>query len=148
MHTLWNADDRSALLARVARLSPDAAPAWGSMNAPRMVTHLVDALRMATGDLVVAPKASPLSLWPLNSLIMFHLPWPKSAPTAPELIARAPGHDWSTSVAELKAAMDRFASQDVNRDWPRHPVFGSIGGTGWGRLAYRHTEHHLTQFRG
>lgn len=147
MHTLWNANDRAALLARLDRLSPDTTPAWGSMNAPRMLTHLVDALRMATSDLAVAPKRSPIALWPLNSLIMFYLPWPKSAPTAPELIAREPGHDWPGAVAELKAAMDRFASRDINGDWPRHPAFGSIGGDGWGRLAYRHTDHHLKQFR-
>lgn len=146
MHTLWNPDDRALILDRIVRLSPDATPAWGSMNAPRMLTHVTDAVRMATGDLRVAPKASPLSVWPLNSLVMFYLPWPKSAPTAPELLARGPD-EWRQGLADLTAALNRFAARDVNGEWPAHPVFGKIHGAGWGRLGYRHLDHHLTQFR-
>ena len=116
------------------------------MSAPRMVTHLTDALHMAIGELAVAPKSSPLSWWPLNSLVMFYLPWPKSAPTAPELLARTPD-EWARALADLEAAMHRFSTRDINGVWPPHPAFGQIGGSGWGRLAYRHSDHHLTQFR-
>jgi len=147
MHTLWNAEDRTSILDRMTRLSPGATPAWGSLNAPRMLTHVTDAVRMATGELAVAYRGGPLSIWPLNSLIMFYLPWPKGAPTAPELIARSAG-DWTAGVEELRAAMDRFSERDMNGTWPAHPVFGTIGGSGWGRLAYRHIDHHLTQFQG
>lgn len=147
MHTLWNADDRQSILARMTRLSPSATPAWGSMNAPRMLSHVTDALRMATGDLAVAPHGGPLSIWPINSLVMFYLPWPKGAPTAPELIARSAG-DWAAGVEELRAVLTRFAERDINGTWPAHPAFGTIGGVGWGRLGYRHVDHHLTQFRG
>lgn len=147
MHTLWNADDRTSILDRLTRLSPNATPAWGSFNAPRMVTHLTDALRMATGDLPVKPLKGPLGIWPLNSLVMFYLPWPKSAPTAPELIARG-ATDWTAGLDELRTAMASFSARDVNGAWPAHPLFGDIGGQGWGRLAYRHMDHHLKQFRG
>ncbi|MFN7982194.1 MAG: DUF1569 domain-containing protein [Vicinamibacterales bacterium] len=147
MHTLWNADDRASIIDRMARLSPSATPAWGSFDAPRMLAHVTDALRMATGDLEVAPRSGPLSIWPLNSLVMFYLPWPKSAPTAPEIIARS-ATDWAAGIQELRATLERFAARDRSGAWPAHPVFGEIGGEGWGRLGYRHVAHHLTQFRG
>ena len=80
--------------------APNATPAWGSFNAPRMLAHVTDALRMATGDLPVAPRGGPLAFWPINSLVMFYLPWPKSAPTAP-------GRPQSVANDDRRARKDR-----------------------------------------
>jgi hypothetical protein len=37
------------ILGRMDSLSPDAIPAWGSMSAQRMIEHLSDTLRIASG---------------------------------------------------------------------------------------------------
>lgn len=144
-HTLWNADDRRSLTSRFDALSPAAQPKWGSFTAPRMLTHVTDGLRAALGELPVARKAGPLGYWPINVLVMFYLPWPKSAPTAPELLARTP-EEWTRELDELKGAIERFTKRNAADAWPAHAAFGDIGGTGWGRLQYRHLDHHLTQF--
>ncbi|MGE3957091.1 MAG: DUF1569 domain-containing protein [Vicinamibacterales bacterium] len=146
MQTLWNADDRDALLARFGRLSPDAAPAWGTLSAPRMVTHVTDGLRAALGEVPVRPISGPLQYWPLNALIISVLPWPKGAPTAPELLARAP-QQWSDELETLRTAVDRFVARDIAGTWAPHAAFGDIGGKAWGRLTFRHLDHHLRQFR-
>ena len=61
---------------------------WGRMNASGMLAHLNDSYRMALGDLPVPAEehAAPISL--VKQLIVYVLPFPKNAPTAPELIAR------------------------------------------------------------
>ena len=41
---------------RLHQLTPDQQPRWGRMDAGRMLAHLTDACRMATGDLAVAPR--------------------------------------------------------------------------------------------
>jgi len=145
MRTLWNADDRASLHARFARLTPETRPAWGSMSASRMLVHVTDGVRSALGELDVAPRSGPLAMWPLNNLVMFHLPWPKGAPTAPELLARTPA-EWSAELEALRTALDRFGTRSLEGTWPRHAAFGHIGGDRWGRLLYRHTDHHLRQF--
>jgi len=145
MHTLWNEADRSSLVERFTRLSPGAAPRWGRFNAPRMVTHVTDALRSSLGELAVAAVPGPLKVWPLNTLVIYYLPWPKGAPTAPELIARTPA-EWGTELEELQAAIDRFAARGSHGSWPAHAAFGQIDGAAWGRLMYRHLDHHLRQF--
>ena len=144
--TLWNAADRESLLARFGRLSPDAVPKWGSLDAPRMLTHVTDAIRASMGEVSVAPVRGPLEHWPLNTLVMFYLPWPKGAPTAPELLQRKPTA-WAGEVDTLRATMDRFAARDANGDWSRHLAFGNLTGAQWGRLMYRHSDYHLGQFR-
>ena len=143
--TLWNDDDRRALRERLSHLRADTPATWGSMNAGRMVTHLTDTMRLSTGDLAVAPKGGPLSLPVLKTLVMFHLPWPKGVPTAPELLARAPDA-LDAELARFDDALAAFLARPRDGAWPAHPAFGRLSGTQWGRLAHRHIAHHLTQF--
>jgi len=143
--TLWNETDRRAILTRLARLTPEAAPRWGRMDASRMVVHVTDALRMATGELSCAPLGGPLMLPLVKQLVMFYLPWPRGVPTAPELLSRRP-EQWTHEIAALRAAIDVFATRSQSGAWPQHPAFGRLSGVEWGRLMYRHLDHHLTQF--
>ncbi len=145
MPTLWNADDRTALLGRFDALTPSDRPKWGAFTAPRMVVHVTDAVRAGLGELPVKPLRTPFGFWPMNALVINVLPWPKGAPTAPELMRRAP-EEWDGELAALKAAVDRFIARDVNGPWAAHAAFGAIDGKAWGRLQYRHFDHHLTQF--
>ena len=145
-HTMWNPADRQAILIRFGSLSADARPTWGKLDAPRMVAHVTDTLRWSIGELSVAPmKKSPIGLWPVNVLIMFYLPWPKGVPTAPELVERNPS-EWKSELDSLRGAIDRFVARDVMGSWTPHVAFGRITGEQWGRLTYRHLDHHLTQF--
>ena len=75
---------------RVGRLTPDRKGEWGRMSAPQMVCHLGESLKMALGELPVAPKSSPLRYPPLKQFIVYLAPFPKNVPTAPELLARPP----------------------------------------------------------
>src|SRR5690349_14639038 len=64
-----------------------------------------------------------------------------------ELVTRgASVGEWSTSIAELHATLDRFASREGETKWPEHPVFGALTGRAWGALGWRHLDHHLRQF--
>lgn len=110
-----------------------------------MLCHAADALRMTFGDLPVARRPGPFRWWPLAPLIVYVLPWPKGAPTAPELLRGAP----SSIDAERDAVVGligRFARMDRRGPWPEHPAFGKLSGRAWGVLAWRHLDHHLRQF--
>lgn len=144
-HTIWNAADRQAILNRFGRLSSEARPKWGSLDAPRMVTHVTDSIRASLGELKLTPFPGPLQYWPINVLVMFYLPWPKSTPTAPELLERKPV-SWATELEALTSSVNQFAARDVNGTWTPHVAFGALTGAQWGRLNYRHLDHHLGQF--
>lgn len=145
MQSLWNESDRATLLQRFRTL-PSGTPArWGRLTAPRMVSHVTDALRAGIGELRVADVPGPLKVWPLNALVIYYLPWPKGAPTAPELIQRTP-ENWESELDGLAAAVERFAARPIDGPWPRHAAFGAITGKDWGRLMFRHLDHHLRQF--
>jgi hypothetical protein len=145
MKTIWDASVRQELRQRLGRLTPAAPRRWGTMSAPQMVTHLVDSLRMVLEEIPVAPKKLPIRFTPLKQLIIYWLPFPKGAPTAPELVSRLPA-DWPTECATLLALLERFGERGPQARWPDHPAFGKLTGRAWGVLVYRHMDHHLKQF--
>lgn len=146
MPTFWNPSTRREICRRVERLTPDHTPAWGKMNAGQMMAHLNDAMRMATGELPTSPKESPFRRWPIKQLLVYVLPWPKGAPTAPELLARLDGANLKAEQAEFKKIADRLAAKSPDDQWPEHPAFGELTHKAWGVLKYRHADHHLRQF--
>jgi hypothetical protein len=146
MKSVWNAREHQELKTRVGRLTPEHAAKWGRMNVAQMVVHLSDSLRMASGELPVEPKdMRALRFPPLKNMILFVLPFPKGAPTAPELLLREPGA-WPVEVADLHDQLDRFVSRGPSATTDSHPAFGRMSARQWGVLVYRHMDHHLKQF--
>ena len=146
MATFWDPAARDAICRRVERLTPSHQPVWGKMNAAQMLAHLNDALRMAAGELPTSPKNTPFRHWPIKQLIVYVLPWPKGAPTAPELLARMDTADLVTEQASFKTIVERLAAKSADDRWPEHPAFGTLTHKAWGVLGYRHADHHLRQF--
>ena len=145
MKSLWHDDARRDLRRRIASLSPDAKAGWGRMSAPEMVAHLTETARMALGELPCATKRLPFRYPPLKQLIVYLAPFPKGAPTAPELLRGTPG-EWPADIARLETLLDRLVARDPSRPWPDHPAFGRLSARAWGVLTYKHVDHHLRQF--
>lgn len=148
MKTFWDSTTRDEICRRVERLTPQSQALWGKFNAAQMLAHLNDAMRMAAGDLSTAEKAAPpvFRLWPFKQFIVYVAPWPKGAPTAPELIARCDGARFDEEKTAFRKVVDRLATKPADETWPRHPAFGDLTHRAWGVLKYRHADHHLRQF--
>jgi hypothetical protein len=145
MPTLWNDADRAALVARVRLVTAEHAARWGQFSAAGMLAHLNDATRMATGDLVVDGKAPSFLRWPPVRYLAIHvLPMPKSAPTAPGLIARSSTAQVADELAVFASLVDDAARRSTLS--PSHPAFGAMTREGWGVLMHKHIDHHLRQF--
>lgn len=145
MKSIWRDEDRRELNDRVARVACDRRAEWGTFTAPKMICHLADSLKMAMGDLPVAPRHLPIRYPPLKQLIIYVAPFPKGAPTAPELLAREP-REWASDLADVQALLARAGSARTTDTWPEHPAFGKLSTRAWGVLIYRHMDHHLKQF--
>jgi hypothetical protein len=146
MPSFWDTATREDLCRRINRLTPESRGRWGKFTAAQMVAHLNDALRMATGELKVAPKKSPIRHFPLKQLILYVAPFPKGAPTAPELLARSEAADLKAEQVEFSIIAARAATKLASDRWPDHPAFGPLSHKAWGKLISKHTEHHLKQF--
>jgi hypothetical protein len=145
MKTFFDEQARQGILARAARLTPEARPRWGRMNAEMMLAHLVESLRMAVGETRPKPKKLPIRFTPLRQLIVYWLPFPKGAPTVPELLP-SDRRSIEENRRELARLAALFGERGAHPEWPPHPAFGNLGRRGWGVLTWRHIDHHLRQF--
>jgi hypothetical protein len=145
MKSFWDADTREAALARIDRLTDSSKPRWGTMTVDRMLSHLAGSMRMALGELACEPKKLPIRFFPLKQLLIYLLPFPKGAPTAPELLA-GPERPVDGLKREMHELFGKLAARRDAKEWPVHPAFGPLGARGWGVLTARHFDHHLRQF--
>jgi len=146
MATAWDPSFRASLADRIARLTAEAKPLWGKMHATGMLAHVNDSYRMALGDLYVKPKNLPLRYPPIKQLIIYVAPFPKGAPTAPELIARCSGANLADEQAAYAGLLARLAAVTPGTALPDHPAFGKLTHRAYGVLIARHTDHHFRQF--
>ncbi|MEP7272348.1 MAG: DUF1569 domain-containing protein [Acidobacteriota bacterium] len=145
MKTLHDREARDKLGARLQGLASGKQAQWGKFTCPQMLAHVADGLRMALGELPVNSKNSPLRYWPLKQLIIYWLPFPKGAPTAPELLAR-PAQSIDEELRTIGLLLNKFGDHKGHAHWPAHPAFGQLTEVDWGVLQYKHIEHHLRQF--
>lgn len=142
--TLLNDKDRAELLERLRRVGPDARPGWGRLDAPRMLCHLADQMRVALGDVPAKPVHSFLTRTLLKLVVCntgFQAPRGK-VQTAPEMLSSQP-QSWDADLAaciELAERVGRGSARAV------HPMFGPLSPEEWGRLCWKHMNYHLVQF--
>ena len=101
---------------------------------------------MTLGEMQV-PSANKrvFHMFPLKHLLLYVLPFPKGAPTAPKLKPEA-----AASLEEERAALldllERIGTGPHDGAGPDHPLFGRLTWREWGVVTYKHADHHLKQF--
>jgi hypothetical protein len=116
------------------------------MDVASMLRHLRLSAQMAVGELSV-PSANKraFQVFPLKHLILYVLPFPKGAPTAPEL-KPAVAASFEEERAALLELLERIGTGLREGAGPVHPLFGPLSWREWGVATYKHSDHHLRQF--
>ena len=149
MWNLFDPSDRKSILDRISRLSPSAARKWGKMSPAQAMAHLSIAMEGAGGEgkqeqALLGKIVKPLILWK----VMDEAPFAHNAPTDPTFVVRD-DKDFEKESARLVAAIGRFCDGGPQRAVRSvHPFFGRLTGDQWGRLTFKHLDHHLRQFGG
>ena len=146
MGSILNDVDRTAILQRIGSVTSTSVPRWGRMDAKAMLTHLKQSALMALGELPVASKGKrAFQVFPIKHLILHVVPFPKGAPTAPELLV-PDAASVDAIRSELMSLVERIGAGPREGDGPVHPLFGRLSFRDWGVATYKHTDHHLRQF--
>ena len=138
--------DRQEIDRRLRSLSPSATARWGTMDVASMLQHLGVSAKMTLGELKVpSSNKRVFQMFPLKHLILYVLPFPKGAPTAPELKPKI-----TLSMDEERTALlellERIGTGPKEGHGPAHPLFGPLTWREWGVVTYKHADHHLRQF--
>lgn len=144
------ADDavRDELVARLERLTPAHAAAWGTMNGQQMARHLGDASEAVLKLRLFASRARGKPS-PLRKFLLLHvlrqMPRGIKAGADPAGAAVDPA-DFGPDLARAVSLLQALAAAPPEALVDRHPVLGPMTRANWMRWAWLHTDHHLRQF--
>jgi hypothetical protein len=146
MSSILNENERAAICSRLRTLSDSSTARWGQMNVTGMLEHLRLSAQMAVGELELpSSNKRAFQVFPLKHLILYVLPFPKGAPTAPGLLpVAAPALEEERTA--LLTLLDRIGAGPREGAGPAHPLFGTLSRREWGVVTHKHVDHHLKQF--
>ncbi len=145
MPSLRDQKTRDGLIQRLQRLGPETKPQWGKLDAPRLLSHLVDSLAMALGELATkSANRKVFQRFPMKHLVLYVFPPPKNVPTAPELLSSQSG-EFEADRQRVIDSIGRLAVAPQGMG-AEHPFFGPLTNEEWNRLQCKHLSHHLKQF--
>jgi hypothetical protein len=147
MNNLFNPADRESLSRRLAALEPTSVRQWGKMNPAQMLQHCSRGLEAALGDRITEQLFLGKLFAPLfKGMVLGPRRFSRNSPTHPTFVI-PDARDFDQEITRLATIIDRFVQRgpEAIGRFP-HGFLGLISGEEWGRLMYKHLDHHLRQF--
>lgn len=147
MKSIFEETTYNELLNRLDQLKEDTPPQWGKMNVAQMLAHCQAPLKVGLGKSTLPPASMLKRLFfkSFKASLYNDKPWKKNLRTAPEYKI-TDDRDFSAEKNSLRALIEEFYKNRSREDWPVHPFFGTFTTAQWGKLQYKHLDHHLGQF--
>ncbi|MEO7536328.1 MAG: DUF1569 domain-containing protein [Ferruginibacter sp.] len=148
MENLLHPNDYEALLQRINTITSFSERRWGRMEPNQMILHLKDQLDIALGHMP-AKAQGPLLLHTIfgKYLALYVLPWRKGKLKTPlEMDADLKGMVVTNFESDKHLLLIRMKEFIAAPSFSPHPFFGNLSRKDWGRLAWKHINHHLLQF--
>lgn len=148
MENLFIPSDCETIIERFKSITPLSERLWGTMEVNQMVVHLKDLLDIALGNKPASAQGPVI----LRTMVgrwasLYLVPWKKVRQSTPiEMDAFKNGiivTDFESDKHLLLIRIREFIAAD---SFEPHPFFGKISNKDWGRLAWKHLDHHLHQF--
>ncbi len=132
---------------RVQQLTEGTAAHWGSMNSAQMLAHCSEILEVSNGkELKNTPFLAKLFKGYIRKMVVGDKPYGKGVKTHPQYLQREP-KDFQEQRSRLLKAIDIFYNMDkAEASNIKHSMFGVMSPEEKGWSAYKHLDHHLTQF--
>ena len=147
MKSLFTEEAYAEILERLEKLTPESQAQWGKMDVAQMLAHCSEPLKVPLGKLELAKPNFVMKL--LFSFLKKSLyddkPWKQGLPTSKEYKI-VDKRDFEREKAQLKSLIDEFYAQRSKTEWPPHPFCGQFTTEQWGKMQYKHLDHHFRQF--
>jgi len=148
MKSLFNPSDYEEIKERIARVQPESRPHWGQMDAGQMMKHCQFPLKNTLYPNPNPPKYSFLYKLLFRSFkksMYDDSVWRKNLPT-PKSFKVVEPQDFEQERKELIRLIDAFHQEKGRSQWDPHPAFGEFSAEQYGKMQYKHLDHHLRQF--
>ncbi len=145
MKSLFDESTKSEVESRIYKLSNASSPAWGKMDVSQMVHHCQFPLKIALKKEHPAMKPSWLAKLFFKKAMYNDKPWKRNLPTHPKLKV-VDSKVFEEEKQRLLELINEFSDKRTVSEWDPHPMFGKFTKDQWGKMQYKHLDHHLQQF--
>ena len=146
MKTIFESAVQKELIDRVNKLTVHSPRVFGKMKPEQGLHHINSAFQMYLGELSASYHGNNYKAAVMRLFAFSPIPIPREkAPTSPILLAEAT-YNIETEKSRFANLLERAATKSKTGAWPIHPFFGKLTGEQYGKLSYKHTDHHLQQF--
>ena len=145
MKSFFNQEAFDEIWSRMQKLSADSNASWGKMNVGQMMHHCQGPLNIILGKNHYGFKPSWLAKIFFKKSLYNDKSWRKNLPTAKALRVKDQ-RDFETETAVLNGLMQELFERRDQAEWEPHPAFGYFTKEQWGKMQYKHLDHHFRQF--
>ncbi len=147
MKSLFETESHSEILSRINELNESSKGLWGKMEVGQMLFHCQFPLNLALGRYEMK-KPNPIMKLIFKSFkkgLYDDKLWKPNLPTAKPFKV-VDKKDFSSEKTKLIIAINDFHEERNRTNWEPHPAFGQFTHEQWGKMQYKHLDHHLRQF--
>ena len=145
MKSLFDETVKNEIEARLHKLSNTSNPSWGKMDVSQMLHHCQFPLKIALKKKHPAMKSNLLARILFKKSMYNDKPWKRNLPTHPKLKV-VDQRVFDEERKHLTDLVKEFSSKREVSVWDPHPMFGKFTKDQWGKMQYKHLDHHLQQF--
>ncbi|GAA4271335.1 DUF1569 domain-containing protein [Aquimarina gracilis] len=145
MKSLFEESTLQEIKSRIDNLSNESNALWGKMDVAQMFNHCQFPLKIALKKDHPHLKPSLLAKLFFKKAMYNDKPWKKNLPTHSKLKVVEP-KEFQSEKDKLLELVSEFSNQRGKKEWDPHPMFGKFTYEQWGKMQYKHLDHHLQQF--
>jgi hypothetical protein len=148
MKNIFNKADYTIIVERLNNLTANSSRQWGTMNLTQMLEHCAIQLKKALGISVTSKAEGPaffrsnIGRW----IALYAFPWPKGSNTPSDMNMERNGVTVNNFENEKIQLLQLLQQVKQKESFGAHPFFGTLSKKDWGRLIWKHLDHHLKQF--
>jgi len=145
MKSFFDEGTYDEILSRLNKLNKETPAVWGKMNVGQMLNHC----QMPLNIILEKENYGVKPNWLINLLFKKSMYsdklWKKNLPTA-KGFAIKDEKDFETEKQAISNLINELNAQRKRNDWQPHPAFGAMTKNQWGKMQYKHLDHHFRQF--
>jgi len=145
MKSIFEKSVQEEILRRAKTLRPYSIRLWGKMNVEQMLWHVSAQIKIGLGDIPAKPYFNEVIRRIALKTFGLTIPWAKGLMTAKEMKNEDPA-SFDVEMDNFLITFDRMITKQEGHKFSPHPIFGNMSREEWGKVAYKHIDHHFRQF--
>ncbi len=145
MNSIFDKNDFLKILQRVETIQRDSIRQWGTMNVAQMMAHVTSGIEMALGKITIQDRSNFITRWIIKPIALSSIPIKRNIKSSQPNVEISLETFDSEKMRLLNVLQEMKARGSIGK-WYPHPAFGSLTGEEWGRLIFKHLDHHFRQF--